>query len=82
MKGVRVIMNSILMIFTAGLIFLSGVSDGRPSPGSVYSADFLRDYFIRVQGVTFIAIVSCIMTGIFSVSLACKLFIIAVPNDR
>lgn len=36
MKGARVIMNSALLIILAGLIFLNGVSDGRPNTSQTY----------------------------------------------
>lgn len=72
MKGIRVVGNSIVMLVLAGLIFIHGISDNRPVKGQPYTADGLNYYFIKAQGVTFIAIVSCIMSSIFSVSLACK----------
>lgn len=78
MKGVRVIFNSILMVILNGLIFLLEVSDKRPVNGESYPFLDLTLYFIKVQGVSFIGIVSCIMTGIFSVSLACNLFILCL----
>ncbi len=76
MKGARVIMNSVLLIILAGLIFLNGVSDGRPNLVNTYPYEQIVIYFIKVQGVTFVAVVCCIMTGLFSVSLACKYFIL------
>lgn len=33
MKGVRVVFNSIVMVIIAGLIFLKGISDFRPTEG-------------------------------------------------
>ena len=72
MKGARVIGNSIVMLVLAGLIFIHGISDNRPVKGEAYNFDSLNYYFIKAQGVIFIAIVSCIMSSIFSVALACK----------
>lgn len=74
--------NAILSIVMIGLIFLNGVGENRPSETDLYSSKGLEFYFIRVQGSCFIAIVSCIMTGIFSVSLACTYFFRLVPTDR
>jgi hypothetical protein len=72
MKGIRVVGNSIVMLVLAGLIFIHGISDNRPAQGEVYTKDELDYYFIKAQGVIFVALVSCIMSSIFSVSLACK----------
>lgn len=74
MKGVRVIANSLFSVVLVGTIFVSGISDNRPSP-SLFEWRTLQElnyYFIRAQGVYFVTMVSCIMSGIFSVSLACN----------
>jgi len=74
MKGARMIGNSLFSILLVGLIFINAVSDNRPDPSHHQAFKPLEYYFIKVQGSNFVAIVSCIMSGIFSVSLACNLF--------
>lgn len=75
MKGMRTVGNAVLSFVMVGLIFLNGVGENRPTQDQIYPFDELRYYFIRVQGSTFVAIVSSIMSGIFSVSLSCNIFL-------
>lgn len=69
MKFGRAVGNAILMIILLGLIFINAIKDNRPSPNQPEQFDDLIKYFIGAQGVSFIAITSTIMTGIFSVAL-------------
>lgn len=74
MKGARVIGNSLFSIILVGLIFVNGVSDNRPHPDHPILFKPLEIYFIKAQGCNFVTIVNCIMSGIFSVSLACTYY--------
>ncbi len=76
MKFRGMLANSIISLIIVGLIFLSVISDNRPNDTGVYEVKSLFKYFIGAQGVCFVSITSSIMTGIFSVSLACNTYVI------
>ena len=70
MKFGRAVGNAVITIIIIGLIFYTGISDGRPDPKTVYpDIRSLIRYFIFAQGICFVNVTSVIMNGIFSVSL-------------
>lgn len=71
LKGLRLILISMLIVLTSGLIFLNAIKENRPIDGEVIDAKSLRDYLIKAQGTIYIAVLSCIMSNVNTVALSC-----------
>lgn len=72
-------MNAIVGIVIVGLIFINSIpsiEDLNELAANSQNVQPLRLKFIEIQGVSFINIVSCLMTGLFSVSLSCNTFLL------
>ena len=75
MKGFRLILTSLLMVFTAGFIFLKAIGDNRPIDGELIGYKALEAYLIKAQGTCYIAVLFCIMNNVNTVALNCKYYL-------
>ena len=75
LKGLRLVLVSLLILLTSGLVFLNAIKDNRPKDGQPIEYNQLRDYLIKAQGTIYIAVLSCIMSNVNTVALSCNTFI-------
>ena len=82
LKGLRLILISLLIVLTSGLIFLNAIKEDRPKDGELITYQQLRDYLIKAQGTIYIAVLSCIMSNVNTVALNCTFFIYYLSPPR